>query len=161
MMDLKRLLVAGALGVVLVWVVGCGPGGPDVQSVTGTVQFADGSPLTQGQIIFVPVGQALAEVSPRGQVKEDGSYTLYTGEHAGAPVGSYKVYFLGADTGGYQEESTPEGEGTEESPPTEEPSGEVGGELLIHSKYLNATTSDLKADVKAGNNDIPFTVDKP
>ena len=157
MMELKRLWMVVGLSAVLLWVAGCGPSGPAVEPVSGTVKFADGSPLTQGKIVFAPVaGGDVVDVSPMGQVKEDGSYTLLTGEFEGAPAGTYKVYFLGAESGGYvaQDDS---GEDDE----TVTDADYSGGELLIHSKYLNPTTTDIEVEVKPGGGDIAITVDKP
>ena len=143
-MKAKRFVVSCPLCLVVACVAGCGPGGPATQPVTGKVTFSDGSPLTQGTVIFYS-----REVTPMGQIKEDGSYTLYTGEKQGAPTGSYTVYFMGTEAQGYV--------------PAEQlgAGGRAGPQaLLVPDKYLSPETSGIRKEVSTGKNDIPITVER-
>ena len=135
MTNLARFLCACAALAILLPVVGCGSGGLDCYSVTGTVKNADGSPLTKGQIIF-DSGQLAA----RGQIKEDGTFTLYTGEDEGAPAGNYTVYFIGVDAPEY----VPPSETGRTAP--------AQPAVQIDPKYLSKEKSDLQREVKAEPN---------
>ena len=66
---------------------------PPLFPVTGTVTV-DGVPLTSGNVSLVPVvveeGKTAA-ASSSGQIDGSGNYTIFTGGHAGAPQGKFKV----------------------------------------------------------------------
>jgi hypothetical protein len=71
---------------------GCGPSGPKLVPVQGTVTLTDGTPVAYGHIILHPDasrGNASKEVC-QGTI-QDGSYTVLTGARKGAPVGAYRV----------------------------------------------------------------------
>jgi len=59
-----------------------------VVPVSGKV-LHNGQPLTAGSVTFVP--EANGQPEAVGSIGTDGSYTLATGDQAGAPVGKYKV----------------------------------------------------------------------
>lgn len=70
-------------------------------SVSGKVTV-DGKPLSGGNVNFIPDVPTDKEGHPKvsgldtsglssGQIDPDGSYKIYTGGKAGAPVGKYKV----------------------------------------------------------------------
>ena len=149
MMKAKHFLVGCALCLAVAWIAGCEPGGPATEPVTGKVTFTDGSPVPQGTVVFYS-----EKVTPMGQIKEDGSYTLYTGEKEGAPVGNYTIYFMGMDSGGYvapkQDEET--GEILEEA--------EAASGSVVAEKYLSPEDSDIKKEVTSGPNQIDISVEK-
>ena len=152
MTKVTRWLFGCAVCLSLVWVMGC-DSGSGLAPVTGTVKFADGSPLTQGEIIF-----SGKDSSPRGQIKSNGSFTLYTGEEAGAAVGSYQVFITGVhsdpDAGGYQ---PPDESG---APPESRPAPVTSG-LLIDEKFTRVETSGITQEVKSGKNNFDIVVEKP
>jgi len=85
----RCLLVAACAGV-----TGCGNSQAlpvlTVYEVQGKVLLADGKPLTEGWIYFVPKGDLT--VTPSGQLGTDGSFSIVTGgSGAGAPPGDYKI----------------------------------------------------------------------
>jgi hypothetical protein len=51
----------------------------------------DGHPLKVGSVLFWSDVKAERSGLPRGDIRADGSYSLYTGGAEGAPVGTYKV----------------------------------------------------------------------
>jgi hypothetical protein len=61
-----------------------------VHEVKGKVLLADGKPLIDGWIYFVPNG-ALT-LTPSGRIGSDGSFSISTGGSGeGAPAGDYKI----------------------------------------------------------------------
>jgi hypothetical protein len=61
-----------------------------VYEVKGQVLLADGKPLNQGFIFFVPKGDL--PVTPSAEIRSDGSFSLVTGGSGeGAPPGDYKI----------------------------------------------------------------------
>jgi hypothetical protein len=61
-----------------------------VYEVEGKVLLADGKPLTNGWVYFVPKGDLT--ITPSGQIGSDGAFSLITGGSGeGAPPGEYKV----------------------------------------------------------------------
>jgi ABC-type sugar transport system substrate-binding protein len=146
MMSVNRFLAVLAACLVLVAVVGCGTEG--FNSVTGTVKFSDGTPLTRGLIIF-----SSETVSPRGSIEPDGKFTLYTGEKPGAPAGRYKVFFSNVDTA--------DGYVPAEEEAAREAAEAAGTGLLIDRKFLSIETSGIEQEVKAGSNKFDIIVEKP
>lgn len=74
---------------------GCGVSDPappvvKVYPVKGKVLLADGSPLKEGHIWFVPTKDSV--LNSYGEISADGSFTLNTGTSGeGAPPGEFKV----------------------------------------------------------------------
>jgi hypothetical protein len=61
-----------------------------VYEVKGKVLLADGKPLADGSIYFVPKGDLT--VTPSGRIGTDGSFSIVTGGSGeGAPAGDYKI----------------------------------------------------------------------
>lgn len=83
-----RRSIGAARSVVLILVLaGCGK--PTLFPVQGTVVHRDGSPVTEGLVIFEPIEH---HVSARGEIRRDGSFILGTyGTDDGAMLGTYKV----------------------------------------------------------------------
>ena len=104
--------------------------------VSGTVTLDD-KPLTTGNVAFVPAG-GTGTIS-YGQVDAAGKYTINTATAEGLPPGNYSVTVIS----------------TEPLPAT---AGEVEitPKVLTPAKYSDASTTDLKIEVKPGKNDIPL-----
>jgi hypothetical protein len=61
-----------------------------VYEVKGKVLLADGKPLADGSIYFVPKGDLT--VTPSGTIGTDGTFSVVTGGSGkGAPAGEYKI----------------------------------------------------------------------
>jgi hypothetical protein len=129
------------LAVLLTGLVGCGE--REIYQVTGTVKLTDGTPLPGGRVILT--GGASGA---HGQIGEDGSFTLGTYRvNDGARPGEYAVVIVGAtepDTRSYEEIS--HGTGKEPRP-------------LIHTKYANARTTDLRIEIVRGKNQLTLEVE--
>jgi hypothetical protein len=71
-MGMKRF--AGQTGVlsILLWTLGCGPGGPKTYTITGTVTF-DAHPVEKGEIVFVPLEK---DQAPDAGMIQHGHYSV-------------------------------------------------------------------------------------
>lgn len=78
---------AVACCLVAMLVVGCGPKGPELASVTGKVTL-DGTPVTNGLVTFVPVGGGRPAT---GKTDANGQYTLVGVDGKGALLGQHRV----------------------------------------------------------------------
>ncbi len=126
-----------ALGVLLCTVVGCG--GRKVYPVQGKVVFADGSIMTGGWVVFEPL-EAGKQVSAIGDIQGDGTFVLSTdGKSDGAMEGWYKI--------------------TVHPPLTNNPDENAKVEVVVHRKYLAATTTPLQREVKADRKANQFTLE--
>ena len=126
-MHLKNCVVLGACLLVLAC-IGCGPGGPPIESVEGTVTL-DGKPLPNASVVFVPENGRPAGATTDSQ----GHYVLtFTEGRQGAMLGKHKVRISTAR----DPSETPSGEPIPASPET------------IPAKY-NAQT-ELEFTVEAG-----------
>ena len=119
--------------IVLVVTVGCSRGdAPKTAPVEGTVTMA-GKPLSRVGVTFLPTGTGPIA---SGNTDEKGQFSLRTVKPGdGAVIGSHKVV-LGA---------------AEEGPPR-------GGAASIPNRYGRPDTTDLTAEVKAGQTNV-FTFD--
>jgi hypothetical protein len=123
------------------FLTGCGGGGP--YPVEGKVVWKDGSPakeLEGSQVVFdLPEKQT----SARGIILADGTFRLTTNNpNDGALAGEYKVLIL----------ETRKQQGGPDS------SNIAPG--VIDSRFYDPRTSDLKATVKPGTNQITLTVER-
>jgi hypothetical protein len=127
----RLLLVAGLLAA-----GGCGPAGR--ATVTGTVRYSDGSPVTSGEVLLYPADDPAAP-SPVGHIQPDGSFALFTDRPGdGAPVGRYTVTV--APLGDEYNARNPR---------------------PIDPKYADPATSGLTYEVKPGTNTLDLTVTRP
>lgn len=70
--------------------VSCGPAGPKLWPVIGSVKF-DGTAPEGAMVVLQPAGTSV-EGHPTGLVGKEGTFTLSTHPHGnGAPAGEYKV----------------------------------------------------------------------
>jgi hypothetical protein len=81
---------AGLAAALALLSAGCG-GGPKLVPVKGKVTL-DNEPLKTGSLVLQP-SSAKEPMSrpPFAEIKEDGSYEVFTDGHPGAPPGSYLV----------------------------------------------------------------------
>jgi hypothetical protein len=109
--------------------LGCGPAGPKTARVSGTITL-EGKPLAKVGVTFLPPKKGPIAT---GNTDENGQFTLTTVRKGdGAPVGSHKVT-IGA--------------------------AEEGQKITnIAERYGNPHTTNLFADVKAGEKNV-FTFD--
>ncbi len=125
------LVLAAFLGL-----VGCsGRSGPAVGEVSGKVTF-QGKPVAKGRVTFM---NSQAGAGDDAELNPDGTYALKTP----LPVGDYKVTVMPLIVRKSEGPRTPT----------------VGVELPapdIPEKYRNTGTSDLKATVKEGKNELNF-----
>src|SRR5690242_9684854 len=122
------LLVAAAL-----FPAGCSRG-PKTAPVRGRVTYK-GRPVPNGTVAFIPDGGTAAT----GEIGPDGAYTLTTFRKGdGAVLGAHKVVITALDAG-------KEGETADTLPAP-----------LIPVKYMNLTTTDLRAEVQDHENTINF-----
>jgi len=131
----RRALVTLAV----TFAMGCG--GKRTYDVIGTVKFKDGTPMTEGVVLFEPVDKA-AHHSARGFLKPDGSFRLGTHrDDDGAYEGTYKVQVT-------PPAPLPREEGKPRKP-------------VIHPRFQSFDTSKLEFTVKPGKNDFEIQVEKP
>jgi hypothetical protein len=103
--------------------------------VSGQVTYK-GKPVPHGTIAFIPDGATAAT----GEIGPDGSYTLTTFRKGdGAIPGTHRVVITALE-----DPATPVEAWSKLPPP------------IIPAKYLNLTTTDLRAEVKEGENTINF-----
>lgn len=131
---------------VLFCLAGCG--GPGGTTITGTVKFDDGAPLSQGVVVLSSETKTF-----RGAVTPEGNYSV-----AAVLPGEYRVAITGTSVGGsdegdsmeYNDETqsyvTPQGES---KPPTE----------LISKKFASSEDSGLSITVPS--DDYSLTVTSP
>ncbi|HXG09605.1 MAG TPA: hypothetical protein VNK04_07430 [Gemmataceae bacterium] len=106
--------------------------------VEGRVVYRDGTPFTQGLVVFEPL-EADVRVSAIGEIHKDGTFRLGTySETDGVPEGRYRVLVV---------------------PPM--PAGESSKPLPIDVKYIRLETSPLEYTVVRGKNEVTFEVDRP
>ena len=83
----RVLCIAAACCFVCLVVIGCGPGGPELGTVTGKVTL-DGKPVTNGLVTFAPVAKGGASI---GKTDANGQYELLFVDRKGALLGQHKV----------------------------------------------------------------------
>jgi hypothetical protein len=102
-------------------------------SISGTVTFPDGRPLTKGTVVF----QSKTHIA-KGELNNSGYYRLGSlSKYDGLPPDTYKVYVSGAG-------ATPEGF---VAPPGSDESGYVP---WIDSRFRSAETTPLSCDITKG-----------
>ena len=139
-MDIMRSARGPAAALFLTaFVAGCGGG---LQPVEGKVVWEDGSPATELAGSHVVFDLPEKQTSARGIIEADGSFRLTTSQpNDGALAGEYKVLILEANRkplGGPD--------------PTELAPG------VMDSRFSDPSTSDLRATVNRGPNQITLTV---
>jgi hypothetical protein len=96
---LRGLFVCAFFAFCLAFPVGCTSSGPPLHPVEGKATL-DGKPMSGGTVSLFVEGQQ-GNVSPSGEIRSDGTYTISTNGKPGAPLGKYKVVLAPAlPTGG-------------------------------------------------------------
>lgn len=115
-------------------IVGCGPSGPEMGNVTGTVTYK-GKPLTTGTITFIPEAGGLPTAF--ADIQEDGTYIGKTRDFGeGVPVGKHRVMIVAVKDNG----------------------PEAPVEAILPMKYSSDQQSGLTADVTSGENVVDFSL---
>lgn len=118
---------------------GCSGSRPDTYPVTGTVQFAHGTPVRTGFVEFMPMAGG---PSSRGVIGSRGDFRLGTYETAdGAPAGEYVVLVTQ-----HARTLTP-AEAEKLGPEHQE---HAADQVLVSVKYASRDSSDLRCTVKPG-----------
>jgi hypothetical protein len=130
---MHRILLL-VVGVLLVGTAGCGK---SQNRLSGTVKFEDGTPLSQGSVVFLKEGYMA-----RGSIQSDGSYTVGSlTENDGLPDGEYQVYIEGAEV--------------------EDPQSPSGMRSMVDKKMNSPQTSDLKYKSPEDGEKLDIVVSKP
>jgi hypothetical protein len=129
------------------FLAGCGPSRPETASVSGRVTY-QGKPLPDGTVTFYPT----AGRPGRGTIGPDGTYKLTTFKDGdGAILGKHRVTIKSTKC--------------VDLPPAKTPAEEAAMarsrvqhqvEWLLPEKYARENTSELTAEVAAGDNTIHF-----
>lgn len=131
-------MIASLFAAAVFACIGCGPSGPEMGHVFGTVTY-EGKPLPTGTVSFVPEKEGLPMAY--AQIQADGTYEASTKSLGrGVPVGSHRVMITAMTDGG---------------------SGEGGNLIqLIPTRYGGDRMSGLTAEVQEGENKIDFLLEK-
>lgn len=133
-----KQMFLGMFCLVVTFAIGCS----SQVRVTGKVVFEDGSPLTEGKVIF----ENDAFFQAVGRIQPDGSYTLGSYKLTdGVPRGTYKVYISGAVSAEEKKIAAKSHTGGQSEVVT---FGTPVFTKLIHTKYEKPETSGLVCDVK-------------
>jgi hypothetical protein len=136
----RRHTIALLFGVAVASLAGCGGEKKKTNIVRGKVTF-NGKEVPNGTITFFPESGPTAS----GEIQPDGSYTLTTYKSGdGAIEGPYKVVIVAQ-----QDQSSRLPEDRNPLPPT-----------IVPDKYTSIATTDLRAEVKAGENTFDFHLEK-
>jgi hypothetical protein len=118
-------------------------GSAALNPVQGTVLYKN-QPLAGALVTFHPKGATgVATILPVGMTKEDGTFTLTTGQTDGAPAGEYVVTLICSEVVKSKRIST-------EQPETQD---------RFRGAYANAATSQIQVEIKNGPNQLaPFNL---
>lgn len=142
--SIRATRLATLAGLVAVLFTGCGDSsGGEEQSVTpypvtGQVILPDGTPLTEGLVTFVPIGESGRQAT--GKIKADGTFALTTvNEGDGAGPGEYLVRIIST---------------------LGKPGPRRSSVSLVPTKYSDEGSSGLTVTVKPETNTLePFKLD--
>lgn len=127
------------LACVLLVPLGCGPGGPPMYGVSGTVTIG-GSPAANVQVTFMPVDSSLPVAS--GNVDAAGRYSLSSGadNRQGAAAGAYKVVLRQLEGGSEADVAARYTSGQGKAPVAK---------TAFPKEYQSVETTPTQVDVKA------------
>jgi hypothetical protein len=139
----------GLACVLLTSVAGCGPSGPPLQPVSGTLTI-DGKPATNVQISFMPTDPSRPVAS--GNCDAAGRYELTSGaaDRKGAVAGAYKVVLSQLESLSAEEEAARYASGSGGPPRPPKPP--------FPSEYRDASTTPKQVDVAVGPNTIDIAI---
>jgi hypothetical protein len=134
--SVKKPRAMAVAGLLLLGAIGCGP---KLYPARGTVTYPDGSPVTEGLVVFESKDQEKTTTA-RGEIRSDGSFELATFKPGdGARPGKYRVLVA------------PKFDPNAVDRPSKKPP--------FHSRYGEFKTSGLELDVTAaGPNEFPIKV---
>lgn len=145
-MRLAILSMVAALGLMT---TGCGGGAGSLNTVKGTVKYADGSNVNGAEIVLTPEGGSANTIS-KGTIK-DGAFTIMTGDKEGAPAGKYKVTIM-----------TSQNIDPTKYDPANPPDFSKGMKRAVAKKYEDPDQSGIVKEVTSGTNDWgEIKVEKP
>jgi hypothetical protein len=151
----NHVLVLGFGLLTICFILGCGPDGPEMGKVEGTVTL-DGVPVTEGTVQFWPTTGRPA----RGSIGADGTYQLSTfKEHDGAYVGQHAVTIKStqlANPGPQLESQQAEIEHFRQR--NIKPIRAARVVWVVPRSYSQRETSPLTATVESGANEINFEI---
>jgi hypothetical protein len=134
-----RALLGAGVFFVLLFTLGCSEPLPPLSPVRGKVTV-DGNPVTSGNVSLAPEDTSKKAPPSSGQIGADGSYEIFTGGKAGAPLGKYKVFV---------------------TPPMVPGDPKAGMQTAFDKKYMDVLKSGLSFEVKdnaaAGAYDLKLT----
>lgn len=144
-------MMSPAFGMLMMFTLGCNSSDqPDLGQVTGTVTL-DGQPLTGVAVVFQPDNGRPA----RGMTDAEGKYELtYIRQTKGTKVGSNRVEIAPSEEG-----ESEESEDVEVADGEPQPAAKVtkSGRPVVPARYNSQ--SELKVDVKAGENTFDFKLE--
>jgi hypothetical protein len=121
---------------------GCGPGGPPLAYVEGTVTV-DGKPVPNALMTFIPTGGTTSY----GKTDKDGRYMLmFTDRKRGAMIGAHKVEI---EVRRYSKDEIVEMQAA----------GEDVSDTFVEIPKKYRADGALTAEVKKGSNKIDFKLD--
>ncbi|QDU77476.1 hypothetical protein Pan97_45460 [Bremerella volcania] len=113
---------------------GCGPKGPEMGQVSGTVTYK-GKTLPTGTIVFVPEKEG--SMMAFAEIQQDGTYVAGTEQFGpGVPLGKHRVMISAFIDHG----------------------PEKSAEAILPEKYSSDRKSGLIADVEPGENIVDFSL---
>jgi hypothetical protein len=120
-------------------------GGSGLNPVQGTVLYKD-QPLKGAVVTFHPKGaDDITAIRPVGLTKEDGTFTVTTGQNEGAPAGEYIVTFICSEVVGIK--------GDKQAFSTAPPETQD----MFQGAFADRQTSSFKVEIKKGPNQLePF-----
>ena len=151
----QPLLAIALSASVLVGITGCGPAGPSVEPVSGTV-LLDGAAVPGATVVLTPTGGGLAAT---GMTGADGRFTVATvmsgKSWPGAAQGTYSVTATKIEAAA--------GAVIDPNDPKYDPLASVnpgsGPKYVIPKDYGEQATSGLTATITKGKNDLKFELD--
>lgn len=144
----KLVLIGFVLSMGLTGIIGCGGNCP----VQGKVAYSDdGSPVTQGNLIFDN-----GKENGRGEIKADGTYVAgFKKTNDGLPKGTWNISILGAEK---RVEAKPVKDAMGSTMIPMQPDSITP---LIDEKYKRPETSGLSITVDGSTKQFDFKVDRP
>lgn len=138
-------------GLVILFLLGCGDGGPKLYPATGTITM-DSKPVDGAEVVFASEAGLLAT----GTTDANGKFSLQSAGKPGAPEGTYRVTVTKSISSGPPTTTmTPEDMA---KMATENKMPKV--ESLLPAKYSVVQSTDLNATVTKdkSKNDFPFVL---
>lgn len=125
---MKHRYLTAACFILLASGIGCSQ--QTENPVFGTVHYADGAPMAQGELIFDD--GKYSDIAP---IDTQGNFSVVKG----LPAGTYKVTLGGVM----------------------EPDAKGNYSPIVHKRYLEYKSTDLKVTVPMGDEPVNFVIDRP